>query len=197
MRLPSRSVTTFCVLALCATSLAACSKGGGIFKGPDSAVVTVPTSDNYSADIFLKQGYCPPIEIRPETESLVLYTRGHEGEDNYIRFQGAITDIARECHATAPDTLAIKAGIAGRVTAGPKGGAGKVAATLRIAVVKQSDNTVLYTKAFKVLANVAAPAYSAPFAEVVDNISLKLGGADRDLIVYVGFDEGRPKKPTG
>ena len=185
-----------CAVALSAFTLASCTKGGGLFKGPDSAVTTVPSDGTYSADLFIKQGYCPPIQIRPDTESLVLYVKGHEDDGAYIRFQGSITDIARECHAVGPDTLAIKAGIAGRIAAGPKGTTGKVAATLRVVVVKQSDNSVLYSKAFRVIGDVEAPDYAAPFAQVVDDISLKLTGADRDLIVYVGFDEGRPKKPA-
>jgi hypothetical protein len=186
---------TCSALAVSGLALTGCT-GGGMFNKPNSAVVTVPGGDSYSPDIFLKQGYCPPIQIKPETESLVLYTKGHDGDDSQIRFQGSITDIARECKALGPDTLHIKAGIAGRVTAGPQGGANKVAATLRVAIVKQSDNTVLYTKAFKILATVAAPTYSGDFATVVDDITLKLGGSDRDLVVYVGFDEGRPKKPA-
>ena len=187
-------------VALATAALAACSQtdgGGGLF-GKKSGVVTVPSDSSYSPDIFLKAGYCPPIQIRPDTEALVLYVKGHDGEDSFVRFQGSITDIARECHATGPDTLTIKAGVAGRIAAGPKGTPGAVAATLRIAVVKQSDLTVLYTQAFKVTATLGPPDFSAPFSEVADNISFKVGPGDRDLIIWVGFDSGTPKaKPTG
>jgi hypothetical protein len=143
--------------------------------------------------IFLQQGYCPPVEIRAGTEALVVYEKGHEDDQNFIRFQGSITKTARECRVLAADQLAIKVGIAGRIAAGPKGSAGAVTATLRVAVVKQHGGDVLFTQAYKVGANIAPPEYASDYTQVADNIVLTLGPTDRDLIVYVGFDEGKPK----
>ncbi|MEX0853054.1 MAG: hypothetical protein WD036_07205 [Bauldia sp.] len=163
--------------------------GGGVGKG----VITVENPD-YDPDFFLKSGYCPPVEIRAGTEALVKYEPDHEGEQPYVQHQGSITKTARECHAIAADTLTIKLGVAGRVVAGPKGGAGEVVLPLRVAVVKQHGGTVLYTEEFKVPVTVAAPAFSANFSQVIDDIVLNLAPEDRDLIVYVGFDQGPPGK---
>jgi hypothetical protein len=71
--------------------------------------------------MFLTQGYCPPVQIRPGTES--LYERGHDGRPPSSAIRGRSPHRPRVPRAR-PDTLSIKVGIAGRVTAGPKGGAG-------------------------------------------------------------------------
>jgi hypothetical protein len=40
------------------------------------------------------------------------------------------------------------------------------------------------------------PTYAADYKYVFDNVTFKIGPDDRDLIIYVGYDEGKPKKPT-
>ena len=71
--------------------------GGGLFsRDPNKGVVTVASDDTYAPDIFLKQGYCPPVQIRPGTEALVVYERGHEDDPAFVRYQGSISrDRAR------------------------------------------------------------------------------------------------------
>jgi hypothetical protein len=180
------------VLALvsAAAVLTACSS-----TGSNRGVVTV-AQDELPLEMFLSQGYCPPIQIRPGTEALVVYERGQEEDPNFIRYQGSISRTARECKALGPQTLSIKVGIAGRLTVGPKGGTGSVTLPLRVAVVKQEGSRVMHTEVVNVAVTISGPPYSADFAQVVENITLQLGEEDRDLIVYVGFDEG-PPKPTG
>jgi hypothetical protein len=124
------------------------SAGGGFFGGddPNKNVVVVASDDTYTPEMFLKTGYCPPLEIRPGTESVVIYERNHEDDPNFVRFQGSITQTARECHTLGSDTLTIKVGIAGRLTAGPKGGPGKFNLPLRVAVIKQHGGDVFYSR---------------------------------------------------
>lgn len=171
----------------------------GINPAPSTNVVPVATSSTITPDMFLDAGYCPPVQIRPGTESVMIYERNHEEDPAYVRFQGSITKTARECHTLGGTTLTIKVGIAGRLTAGPKGAAGKYTLPLRVAVVKQHGNTVFYSQVSKVVLTIAAPAYAADFTQVVDNVSFQIGPDDRDLIVYVGYDEGKPKpkQPKG
>jgi hypothetical protein len=185
--------------------LAACaSEGGGggggglgnLFKPDPNAGVTVQKQD-YDADFFLKSDYCPPVEILPGTESLVTYERGHDNDSNYIRTQSSIGKTARECKALAADTLQINVGVAGRVLAGPKGGAGAVKNSIRVAVTKQHGGTVLFSKAYPVTTQLAAPDFAADYSEVFDQVIVKVSPQDRDLIVYVGFDEGKPGSRTG
>ncbi len=43
----------------------------------------------------------------------------------------------------------------------------------------------------------AAPTFGADFSQVVDQVTFQIGPEDRDLIIYVGFDDGKPpKKPS-
>jgi hypothetical protein len=186
------------LLAACASS----SDGGGkigsrLFgpKDPNRGVATV--QQEYGPEFFLKSDYCPPVEIKTGTEALVTYERNHEQDPGFIQFQGWVTKTARECHATAADTLTVKVGIAGRVVAGPKGGAGSVTLPLRIAVVKQHGGNVLYTEEFKVPVTLAAPDFAADFSQVFDQVVFKVTPDDRDLIVFVGFDQGETAGVTG
>jgi hypothetical protein len=186
------------MLAACAGGEAGSGGGlGGLFGpgDPNAGVKTVNTQ--VPTDFFLKSGYCPQVQILPGTESLVVYDRGHDGDPQYIRSQGSITQTARECHALDASSLSVKLGVAGRVLAGPKGGAGTVTMPLRVAVTRQHDGTVLFSKAFSFTVTLAAPEYSIDYSEVFDQIEFKVNPDDRDLIVFVGFDEGKPKGKAG
>jgi len=167
----------------------------GLFGGnPNKNVVTVASSDATTIEQYLQSGYCPPVEIRPGTETLIVYERGHDQDPAYVRFQGSITKTARECHP-AGSSLMLKVGIAGRLTAGPKGAAGNFALPLRVAVVKQHGGNIFYSEVTKVPVTISAPDYGSDYTAVVDNISFEVGPDDRDLIIYVGYDEGKPKPP--
>lgn len=166
-------------------------------KDPNAGVITVHNGDVITTDMLLRQGYCPPVKIRAGTESFIVYERQHDGEPEYARYLASLGETARECHATAAgDGMTVKLGVTGRLTAGPKGGQGTASLPLRVAVVKQSNNEVLFAKAYKVPVTVRAPQYSGDFAQVIDDISFKLSPGDRDLIIYVGYDEGKPKART-
>ncbi len=207
-------------IAALSLALAACASSGGgsglggLFGGgssasaagtavaagtPDSGAATGATvsagssaAGTYDPSLFLNSGYCPPVQIRLGTEALPIYERGHEGDDAYVRFQGSITKTARECH-TVGDTLTIKVGIAGRLTAGPKGNPGSFTVPLRVAVVKQGNNKVFYSQVSKAPVTITAPDYASDFSYVVDNVSFQVTPDDHDLVIYVGYDEGKPK----
>jgi hypothetical protein len=154
-------------------------------------------SDEAPPDIsnFLRPTYCPPVQIRVGTEALVIYERGHDGDESAIRFQASITKTARECH-TDGGTMTIKIGIAGRLVAGPKGSAGSFTVPLRVAVVKQSTGKVMFAGMQKAPVSLSEPTFASDFAYVYDNVTFPITPDDHDLIVYVGYDQGKPKKPT-
>ena len=185
------------LLAACASSGGSGGGGGlaGLFGGgnPNAGVVTVQT-DKIDPNFFLKSGYCPPVQILPGTESMVVYDHGHDGDAAFIRTQGSITQTARECHALDASTLSIKLGIAGRILAGPKGGAGTVTMPIRVAVVRQHDNSVLFSKAFSVSGTLTPPDFGSDFSAVFDQVQFQIKPDDRDLVVFVGFDEGKKGK---
>ena len=174
----------------CAASSANASWFSNLFNGGQSN-----TADAPDPSIFAKTTYCPPVQIRIGTEALSIYERGHDGDPNFVRFEASLSKTARECH-TDGSTMSIKVGIIGRLLAGPKGNAGSFTVPIRIAVVKQHGMNVLFSAVQKAPVSLEAPSFSADFTYVFDNITFPIAPDDHDLIVYVGYDAGKPKKPA-
>ncbi len=92
----------------------------------------------------------------------------------------------------------MKVGIAGRVVAGPKGSA----ANITLADPDRGDEAVrrhrsALFRAFQDPRLVSpAPTFGANYNQVFDQVTMTAGPQDRNLIVYVGFDEG-PKRLIG
>jgi len=179
------------VVLLGATFVAACasSDGGAIKKFLSGENLGKNQSDNLTADFFRPVGYCPPVKIRGGTGALIIYERGHDSEPDFVEHQASITQTARECAPTA-DGLSIKLGIAGRVVAGPKGGPGNLTMPIRIVVSKESGG-VLYSELYKMPVTIAPPNVSVDFSQVFQELAVPVAAQERDLIVYVGFDEGK------
>lgn len=188
MRIPSpqRALATPAVLILVVMVLGACSArdGGGLVAGGTDAKPDVTVAD------FAKSTFCPPVEIRAGTEAMTVYERGREDERDYVRYQASIAKSARECSQSG-GTLTMKIGISGRVLAGPKGGAGSITLPLRVAVVKQTQGaSPVFSNLYKIPVTITPPTLSTAYNQVFDGISVPVGPQDRDLIVFVGFDEG-------
>jgi hypothetical protein len=171
--------------------LAACSSSnggvGGKFFGSKNLGQDKP--DDIPADYFTRRTFCPPIRIKGGTQALTVYERGHEAEPSAVRYQASIVKTARECANTA-DGIAIKVGVAGRAVAGPKGGPGNLTLPVRVVVLKQSGG-VLYSELFKFGTTLSPPELGVDFSEVIPQFTVPAGPEDRDLIIYVGFDEGK------
>ena len=181
-----RAATAAAISAL----LAACTSTGG--GAPSSASIAAASGSQAKAETgkaqltaadFTKDVYCPPVFIRAGTETMSLYDKGHDADPEYVRFLGSIGKTARECHQDG-DALSIKVG-----------GAGTVTLPLRVAVTKQISNGKgpLFSQLFKIQVPVAPPTLTADYSQVLDQVRVKVGPDDRDLIVYVGFDEGKKK----
>ncbi|HZP20606.1 MAG TPA: hypothetical protein VFB16_10410 [Bauldia sp.] len=166
--------------------LAGCNTSGssGLFVAPADNRKVLTAAD-------FATPYCPPVDIRGGTEALSVYDRAHQGEAGWVKYQASIGKTARECHPTS-DTMNIKLGISGSVVGGPKGAPGNVTLPVRVAVVKQSNTAgkPLFSQLYKVPATLATSTVRGDFT-FVQEISFKVAPADRDLIVYVGFDEGK------
>ncbi len=135
-------------------------------------------------------GYCPTIKIRPGTESIVQYVRNEDPSGENVRFQQTITKTARECRYVAGQ-LNLKIGVAGRVAAGPKGGPGKLAVPVRIAVLK--GDTVAYSEMQKIEVELTAPQLATDFARVVE-VPVASGPSEDDVQILIGFDDQPPGK---
>lgn len=155
----------------------------------ESVVATTPAQGATSADFVKKDDYCPPIQIRAGTSTMTVYEKGHENETQYVRYLASITQTARECTLVG-DTLTVKVGIAGRVVAGPKGSAASITLPIRVAVAKQFGGTApLFSQLFKLPVALTAPTFGANYNQV-EQVTVTVGPNDRNLIVFVGFDEG-------
>jgi hypothetical protein len=137
--------------------------------------------------------YCPELRIEVGQQAFATFDPTHDGDQNYVRYLSSISQTARECLSVTDSGISMKIGVAGRVVAGPKGGTGKVTLPIRITVVKQSTNMVLFNKTFAETVAVTGGDLSTDFSQVINPVSFKRTALDDDLIVYIGFDQ---KKPT-
>jgi hypothetical protein len=132
--------------------------------------------------------YCPELRIPLDGETYAFYDADRAGEPSSVRYLGSILRTARECLAVTETSLTMKVGVAGRVVAGPKGGPGKVTMPVRITVIKQHGNTVMFNKTYNVIVTVATAELRADFSQVIEPITFKRSPLDEDIIVYIGFD---------
>jgi hypothetical protein len=119
-----------------------------------------------------------------------MYGPGDQTATN-VRYQGTISDYARECRLAGP-TLNMKVGIRGRLVLGPAGGQGTLDVPLRIALVQEgAAPKTIWTKLYKVTVVVPPDQTNVPFSYVEDSISVpKPSAADvASYVVYVGFDQ--------
>jgi len=175
-----------------ALSLAACAgvTEKSVVQSSGAVVAAPPKGEVSTSDFIKRDNYCPPIQVRSGTSTIEVYERGHEKEQAYVRYLASISQTARECSVSG-DTLTIKVGVAGRVVAGPKGSAGNITLPVRIAVAKQLGGTgPLYSELFKIPVTLSAPSFGANYNQVFDQVVVQAPPSDRNLIIFVGFDEG-------
>lgn len=190
---PDRSCLLTGSLVVVGLILAGCTSSGG---GAGKTGGTNPDLQ-YTTEDFKQSAYCPPVQVRVGTGTMTVYERGKEGDQTFARYLASISRTARQC-SVANGTLTVKVGIGGRVVAGPKGGAGNINLPIRIAVVKQVGGSggPVFTELFKVPVSLTAPTFGADFNQVVEQVTFPINPDDRNLIVYVGFDEGTKARNT-
>ncbi len=137
----------------------------------------------------LHANLCPRVEIR---DGSAVWRQGGDGPTE-LRYQGTITDLARECRIDG-QTMTIRVGIEGRVLVGPKGDGGRVSLPIRIAVTK-GLSTPVWTRLYQVPIEIPAGSPNVAFTQVEDQVSFPLPEPS-DLatyIVFVGFDNQAPQ----
>ncbi len=133
---------------------------------------------------------CPQIRVREETEVIREYAPGGAGDPAQLRYQGTISETARECTFTGDDHVRVKFGIAGRVVTGQAGGPGEYVLPIRVAFARR-DGDAVWSELYRVPVTVEAGRGSASFEHVAEDIefSLPAGESFGWYIVYAGFDE--------
>ena len=141
------------------------------------------------------RAYCPQTVLRAGTETYDIYpkgvSKGDEGASAKLKFRATISDIARECN-TAGAFLNIRVGVRGRYLSGPAGEPGSYTMPLRVAVTQ--GDTVLYSQLHQIPAEIQPGKLNGTFSYVDSNVSIPKP-EDRNVLVYVGYDEGPYETP--
>lgn len=105
-----------------------------------------------------------------------------------LRHQFAISDTAREC-TVANKQISIRVGVAGRVVAGPAGGAGTVSVPVRIGIRREADKKILTSKVVNITATIPPGGANTTFAVVSDPLTVPWlrEEADEDYMVVVSL----------
>ena len=178
--------------ALAATLLAGCSMGGMFGGGNAAQTQTLQNATPTPAAVAQAQTnalpaiatQCPPIRVRPGSEAMFYYGSGKTGDARSLQYQGVIDETTRNC-VVSNGLITVNMGVTGRVLLGPQGNQASVNAPIRFAV--ERDGQAVFSEKYTIAVPVAAPARSAEFVKVVDNVAIPYLGGE-DIVIWVGFD---------
>lgn len=133
---------------------------------------------------------CPRAEIRDGTQTLRVYERGGEGDPGFVRYQGSIMKVARECVYSGDEIISVKFGVSGRVVIGPRGEAGTYSLPIRAAFLPRGGAPV-WGELFNVSVTVNPGESSGDFVLVQQTAAYSIQPGERisNFTVFVGFDE--------
>jgi hypothetical protein len=127
---------------------------------------------------------CPPIRIRPGSEAMFYYGNGRTGDAKALQYQGVIDESSRNC-VVSNGLITVNMGVVGRVLLGPAGNQTSVNAPLRFAV--ERDGQAVFSEKYTLPVTVTAPARSAEFVKVIENVAIPYLGGE-EITIWVGFD---------
>jgi hypothetical protein len=132
---------------------------------------------------------CPEIIVLDGTAAHRVY-KGPESNEN-VQYQYSLGDVARECIHQG-DQIAMKVGVAGQVLLGPAGAPGSFSVPIRVAIVKQSDNSPVVSKLYNASVNVIPGQTEAPFTLVTEPLLAPFiqRYTQDDYTIKVGIDTG-------
>lgn len=171
---------------LAAILLAGCSSVSESMALPALFGDGKPKVEGEVPEEFRLKPTCPQVDVRAEAESMRIYEGNKKGDEAALRYQTSIQRVARDCDIVGEDVV-VRVGVAGRVIAGPKGGAGTVQVPLRI-VVTDAGGKPIYSQAHIVPVAVEAPDYSALWSQVDEQVRFPKAQSG-DVSIIVGIDE--------
>lgn len=134
-------------------------------------------------------GYCPGVRVREGTNVLRVFPDGSAG-DEPIRYQATIAKAARDCEYEG-ENLKIRVGVRGRIINGPDGATGSFPMPIRVAVLE--GKRTVYSRLHKAKGKIAPGTSNALFSYVDQEVVIP-APRKTNVRIYVGFDEGPPKK---
>ena len=134
----------------------------------------------------VRVGFCPKVQLITNEETYRTYEGRDRSIDNIV-YQASLYDATRSCTVDG-DKLTINVSAAGRLLAGPKGGAGgKLSMPIRIAV--KDSQGVAYSELENFTASMGSDAMSDQFIYRRGTVTIP-ATSDRRTVVLIGFDEG-------
>jgi hypothetical protein len=179
-------------LASIAALLAGCSMGGLMGGGNTAQTQTLQNATPSPAAVAQAQTnalpaiatQCPPIRVRPGSEAMFYYGGGRVGDARSLQYQGVIDETSRNC-VVSNGLITVNMGVVGRVLLGPQGNQNSINAPIRFAV--ERDGQAIFSEKYTIPVALAAPARSAEFVKVIENVQVPYLGGE-DITIWVGFD---------
>lgn len=135
-------------------------------------------------------GFCPQVQLREGTAYFTTYTKGGEGDPANAIYQASITEVTRSCKRVN-GMLTMTVAAAGRVVPGPKADGKTISLPIRVAITEGESVAYSQLQQFQVTIVAGQPATQFVFND--PNPSVPESSA-KAIQVFVGFDEGPPKK---
>ena len=175
-----------------ASVLAACSMGGMFGGGNAAQTQQLQNATATPAAVAQAQTNalpaiattCPPIRVRAGSEAMFYYGNGRTGDARALQYQGVIDETSRNC-VVSNGLITVNMGVVGRVLLGPAGAQTSVNAPIRFAV--ERDGQAIFSEKHTIPVAVTAPARSAEFVKVIENVAIPYLGGE-DITIWVGFD---------
>jgi hypothetical protein len=184
------SLSIAALAAACAAG--GCSSGSGLSFGErfnQAAATGATVAQAQPTTESTTVSYCPSVDVRPGTSSLMFNAPGTEGAMG-LRYQATLGQTARECSA-AGGNLNMKVGIQGRIILGPAGGPGTIEIPLRLALVQEGPTPKTHwTKLYRIPVSIGEGVPNVSFTHVEEDLTVPMpaGGTLDSYVVYVGFD---------
>lgn len=175
-----------------AALLAGCSMGG-MFGGGNAAqnaqlqnatATPAAVAQAQSSALPAIATECPPIRVRAGSEAMFYYGNGRTGDAKSLQYQGVIDESSRNC-VVSNGLITVNMGVVGRVLLGPAGTQSTVNAPIRFAV--ERDGQAVFSEKYTLPVSIAAPARSAEFVKVIENVAIPYLGGE-EITIWVGFD---------
>jgi hypothetical protein len=130
---------------------------------------------------------CPVIVIQDGSQMI----RSPAGADAAsVHHQLSIKSTARECIVDGPN-LSIRIGVEGDAMLGPVGAPGSYGGTIRVALRRTKDDSIVTSKNYRVNAAIPAGAARADFRILADPITAPVSGkAHEEYEILIGLTDG-------
>lgn len=138
------------------------------------------------------QANCPKVTVLDTNAVHRVYARGAKDDPEQLVYQASLADSTRACTMNM-DTLTVNVLVQGRIVPGPQAKPGKVTLPIRVSV-KDGDGEI-FSEVSQFQVDLSA-AGGSQFIFNNPNVAIPNGpgGAQKNVNVFVAFDDGVKKK---